>query len=127
MTVVASQGNRDSTEELHEHVLHALGSRVVSHTDITQKPLNLDLRYPLPLKVRLYVYHATVPPGADGQLVSMNYSYELFRAKHGGNEGTSTTRAVESHCSLDIKMKWMFLFCGTRRFTKTLLTHEMFK
>lgn len=63
MTVVASQGNRDSTQELHEHVLDALGNRVVSHTDITQKPLNLDLRYPLPSKVRLYVYNATVPPG----------------------------------------------------------------
>ena len=63
MIVVASQGNRDSTQELHRHVLDALGKRVVSHSDISQKPLDLDLRYPLPSKVRFYVYNATVPPG----------------------------------------------------------------
>jgi hypothetical protein len=63
MTGVPSQGNRDSTEELHRHVLDALKNSIISHTDLAQKPLELDLRYPLPSKVRLYVYNATVPPG----------------------------------------------------------------
>jgi hypothetical protein len=63
MTELGPQGSRDSTEELHQHILDALGDSVFHHTNLTLKPLELDLRYPLPSKVRLYVYNATVPPG----------------------------------------------------------------
>jgi len=59
----ASQNSRDSTDELHRHVVDALGASVLRHSDLAQKPLELDLRFPLPAKVRAYVYNATVPPG----------------------------------------------------------------
>jgi hypothetical protein len=60
---VTSQNSRDSTDELHRHVVDALGASVLRHSDLSQKPLELDLRFPLPGKVRAYVYNATVPPG----------------------------------------------------------------
>lgn len=62
MTTIGGSG-RDSTDELHRRVVGALGSSVVHHSDLSQKPLELDLRFPLPSKVRAYVYNATVPPG----------------------------------------------------------------
>lgn len=48
---------------LHEVFLNALGNRVSSYGDLDQKPLDVDLRNPLPPKIRLYIYNATHPPG----------------------------------------------------------------
>ena len=61
--LTTSENSRDSTDELHRHVIEALGASVLRNSDLAQKPLELDLRFPLPSKVRAYVYNATVPPG----------------------------------------------------------------
>jgi restriction-modification system family protein len=63
MTAVGSPGGRDSTEALHQHLVAALGGSVLHHSNFAQKPLELDLHFPLPSRVRVYVYNATVPPG----------------------------------------------------------------
>jgi hypothetical protein len=51
-------------EELHERLVQALGeSNVLAHSSLTAKPFELDLRPPLPQRVRTYMYNATRPPG----------------------------------------------------------------
>jgi hypothetical protein len=54
---------RLSVEGLHRTFLEALNGSVVSHSDIRSKPLEVDLRSPLPPKLRVYMYNATYPPG----------------------------------------------------------------
>ena len=54
---------RLSVEYLHRAFLDALKSGVVSHSDIEAKPLDVDLKSPLPPKLRVYMYNATYPPG----------------------------------------------------------------
>jgi hypothetical protein len=44
------------TERLHEAFVAALGAGVESHSDIRRKPLCLDLRLPLPPRLRVYAY-----------------------------------------------------------------------
>jgi hypothetical protein len=52
-----------SVEELHTTFLAALNGSVVAHTDLDTKPLELDLKSPLPPRLRVYMYNATYPPG----------------------------------------------------------------
>jgi hypothetical protein len=59
----SSNERRLSTAELHQTFVQALDSAVVSHSDIETKPLEIDLRSPLPPKLRVYIYNATYPPG----------------------------------------------------------------
>jgi len=54
---------RLSVEDLHKTFLQSLNDLVVSHSDIQTKPLEVDLKSPLPPKIRLYIYNATYPPG----------------------------------------------------------------
>lgn len=55
---------RLTQEELHSVLLNALGSHVVRvANNLTAKPLDLDLRPPLPQRVRVYMFNATRPPG----------------------------------------------------------------
>jgi hypothetical protein len=54
---------RLSIADLHERFLQALAPAVVSHGDIEHKPLEVDLKSPLPPKLRVYIYNATYPPG----------------------------------------------------------------
>ena len=49
--------------ELHQTFLDALADFVISHTDVEEKPLEVDLKTPLPPKLRVYMYNATYPPG----------------------------------------------------------------
>jgi len=65
-----SMGNNDGNiinkltqGQLHALFLNALSPAVTSHSDILQKPLEIDLSPPLPQKIRLYIYNATHPPG----------------------------------------------------------------
>jgi hypothetical protein len=58
-----SNERRLSISKLHERFLEALGAAVVSHSDIEKKPLEVDLKSPLPPKLRVYIYNATYPPG----------------------------------------------------------------
>lgn len=59
----ASSNHRLSQRQLHQVFLQALEGMVVNHGDVTTKPLDIDLRLPLPPRVRLYMYNATEPPG----------------------------------------------------------------
>jgi len=55
---------RVSQEELHRRFVQALGaSSVRRHNDLSLKPLDLELTPPLPVRVRVYMYNATRPPG----------------------------------------------------------------
>jgi hypothetical protein len=59
----ASSNERLSVESLHRTFLKALNNAVVSHSDVVAKPLEVDLKSPLPPKIRVYMYNATYPPG----------------------------------------------------------------
>ena len=51
-------------EELHNKFIDALGHYVSGvANEINEKPLELDLTTPLPLRVRVYLFNATRPPG----------------------------------------------------------------
>lgn len=53
-----------SQADLHARFVHALGCnvlQVVNH--LNERPLELDLKAPLPQRIRMYMYNATRPPG----------------------------------------------------------------
>lgn len=50
-------------EDLHRRFLEALGGSVTSHSDAETKPLEVDLKPPLPPWLRVYLFNATRPPG----------------------------------------------------------------
>src|SRR5437868_11630828 len=52
-----------SVEELDKSFLAALNGSVIAHSDLDTKPLELDLKSPLPPRLRVYMYNATYPPG----------------------------------------------------------------
>jgi hypothetical protein len=54
---------RLSVEDLHRTFLRALNGLVIAHTDLDIKPLEVDLKSPLPPRLRVYMYNATYPPG----------------------------------------------------------------
>lgn len=55
---------RASQLELHQHFVDSLGANnITSSGPLKDKPLLLNLRPPLPEKVRVYLYNATRPPG----------------------------------------------------------------
>src|ERR1017187_1052950 len=64
MTSLASRQNlKLTTEELNMVFIKTLSDFVVTHSDVAAKPLEVDLRCPLPPKVRVYLFNATYPPG----------------------------------------------------------------
>jgi hypothetical protein len=54
---------RLSVEDLHQTFLNALNEAISWHSNIANKPLEVDLKIPLPPKLRVYMYNATYPPG----------------------------------------------------------------
>ena len=62
-TAAKPPGRRMKQVELHATLLAALDDRVVRHSDLEAKPLELDLKGPLPSRTRVYMYNATRPPG----------------------------------------------------------------
>ena len=54
---------RLSVEDLHRKFIEALNGGVASHSEIGTKPLEVDLKVPLPPRLRVYIYNATYPPG----------------------------------------------------------------
>lgn len=54
---------RLSTSALHKQFVTALGSAVILASCVDTKPLLLDLKPPLPSRVRVYMYNLTHPPG----------------------------------------------------------------
>lgn len=57
---------RLTTEELNRAFLNTLGDAVTSCGELTDKPLEVNLRSPFPPKIRVYIYNATYPPGGRG-------------------------------------------------------------
>lgn len=49
--------------ELHRLFLAQISSYVRSRGSLEKKPLEADLRPPLPTRIRVYLYNATTPPG----------------------------------------------------------------
>jgi hypothetical protein len=62
MTPLPADGKL-SNERLHRLFLNTLADAVLSHSAVEDKPLEVDLRNPLPPKIRAYIYNATYPPG----------------------------------------------------------------
>ena len=89
-----SANPRLSAEELNSAFLDTLGDAVVSHGDIVSKPLEVDLRGPLPPKLRVYLYNATYPPGGRGM---GEHKIQLMVPGQGRDDrGTSIAPAVVS-------------------------------
>ena len=50
--------------EMHNRIVKSLGIRhLESHGPFEEKPFEMDLKPPLPLQVRVYMFNATRPPG----------------------------------------------------------------
>jgi len=49
--------------ELNKRFIFALKDLVISHNDVNKKPLEVDLKLPLPRKIRVYIFNTTYPPG----------------------------------------------------------------
>lgn len=60
---MAEAPERLSTADLHGRFVAALGDKLERVSELADKPLELDLKAPLPTKVRLYLFNATRPPG----------------------------------------------------------------
>jgi excisionase family DNA binding protein len=61
--VVSHLTARVSQAEMHERLIAALGRRVVRHGRSSDKPLEIDLGGPMPVRIRVYMFNATRPPG----------------------------------------------------------------
>jgi hypothetical protein len=59
----ASSNERLTVDGLHQTFLEALNNSVLSHSDVASKPLEVDLKSPMPPRLRVYMYNATYPPG----------------------------------------------------------------
>ena len=74
---------RLSVQDLHRKFLDALNGGVASHSEIEAKPLEVDLRAPLPHRLRVYMYNATYPPSkvstcsAQGAAIRIARSTEI--------------------------------------------------
>lgn len=60
---VSKLTERVSQVDMHRRLIDALGKRVLANSPIDQKPLEIDLGPPIPVKARVYMYNATRPPG----------------------------------------------------------------
>lgn len=49
--------------EQHRKFIAALGTAVVFHSDINQRPLEIEMNRPFPLQVRVYLFTCSNPPG----------------------------------------------------------------
>ena len=48
---------RLSTPQLHAAWLDVFGGDVITHSDAAKKPLDVDLKFPLPPRIRIYTYN----------------------------------------------------------------------
>ncbi|MEI7923597.1 MAG: hypothetical protein WCJ40_16935 [Planctomycetota bacterium] len=60
---VTDRGTRLRQAELNQTLLSALGRVVSWHNGFESKPLELDIGALTPLRLRVYIYNATYPPG----------------------------------------------------------------
>jgi hypothetical protein len=61
--VVSHLTARVSQTEMHERLIAALGRCVLRHGPTSAKPLEIDLGGQLPVRIRVYMFNATRPPG----------------------------------------------------------------
>lgn len=50
-------------QQLYKLFIDGLGDTVAKHSDIDKSPLLVDLKPPYPLRIRVYLYNCTNPPG----------------------------------------------------------------
>lgn len=62
-------------EVLHQALISALNDRIVSHSDIEERPLEIELEPPLPAKLRVYLYTVTE---AGGSRPPDEYNIQVF-------------------------------------------------
>jgi hypothetical protein len=55
--------NRLKTKEIHERIIFAIGKHVEWAGPTANKPLELDLASSYPVRLRIYAYNLTHPPG----------------------------------------------------------------
>lgn len=61
---MSSKGSpRFKKQQLYQLFIDGLGDMVEKHSDITKAPLLVDLKAPYPLRLRVYLYNCTNPPG----------------------------------------------------------------
>ena len=70
-----------STQQLNERFVAALGTAVVWHGPLDERPIEVDLAPPLPQRVRVYVYTLTNPPGGRPR---DEYKIQLTLGQRGG-------------------------------------------
>lgn len=78
--------SRLGVKDLHRCFLKALGDDVIATSDVSQKSLEVDLRYPLPPKIRLYIYNITDPPG--GRTIGEGKIQLIVRGQQRGTRGS---------------------------------------
>lgn len=61
--VVSHLTTRVSQTEMHERLIEVLDKRVLRHGPASSKPLEVDLGGQLPVRIRVYMFNATRPPG----------------------------------------------------------------
>jgi len=61
--VVSHLTARISQTGMHERLIGVLGKRVLRHGPTSAKPLEVDLGGQLPVRIRVYMFNATRPPG----------------------------------------------------------------
>ena len=107
-----SQSNerRLSVAKLHQTFLEALDISVISHSDVESKPLEVDLKSPLPPKLRVYTYNATYPPG--GRTMGEHKVQLIVPGQDRGERGNFDSSGgriptlVGYRCDLAIFMVW---------------------
>lgn len=62
-------------EVLHQALISALNDRILSHSDIEERPLEIELESPLPAKLRVYLYTVTE---AGGSRPADEYNIQVF-------------------------------------------------
>ena len=91
---------RLTTEELNRAFLNTLGDAVISCGEMTDKPLEVNLRSPFPPKIRVYIYNATYPPGGRG--MGEHKIQLIVPGQAEASEAISTAQAAVFPCLLVI-------------------------
>ena len=110
--------DRMTPSGLHAEFLAALSDLVVGHSDLGVKPLELEMQGSLPLRVRVYMYNATRPPGGRP---AGEYKIQPHCAESGARTArqTSTSRTAEQCSSSATRLRTPCSSSGTLAPTET--------
>lgn len=84
--VVSHFTARISQSEMHERLIAALGKRVLRHGSTLAKPVEIDLGGQLPVRIRVYMFNATRPPG--GRPTGEHKVQLIVPGQHRGERGS---------------------------------------